>query len=44
MPWLFYGLLVLTPQEREEWHAPLFCLGLVMNLVGTVATYNSWIG
>lgn len=44
MPWLFYGLLVLTPQEREEWHVPLFCLGLVMNLVGTVATYNSWIG
>lgn len=46
LPYLFYGLLVWKPQGHwfAKWNQPLFYLGLTINVVGTVANYNAWIG
>lgn len=45
LPYLYFGLLVLRPEEerRELLNLPLYTLGLCVNLVGTVAAYNGWI-
>lgn len=45
LPYLFLGLLLWRPKGDSfvRWNIPLFFLGLAVNLVGTVATYNNWI-
>lgn len=45
LPYLFLGFLLWRPKEDSfvRWNIPLFFLGLAVNLVGTVATYNNWI-
>lgn len=45
LPYLFYGMLVLKPEGEgfAKACAPLMVLGAVINLLGSVATYNSWI-
>ena len=45
LPWLFYGLLCWMP-DRWWFRLParaLFCFGAALNVIGTVATFNSWI-
>lgn len=45
LPYLFCGLLMWKPKSEKfaACNVPLFFLGLALNLVGTVATYNYWI-
>lgn len=45
LPYLFFGFLLWRPKSDTfvRWNIPLFFLGLAVNLIGTVATYNSWI-
>ncbi len=45
LPYLFLGLLLFKPKSDDfvRWNIPLFFLGFAINLIGTVATYNSWI-
>lgn len=45
LPYLFYGILLWKPEKDwfARWNLPLFYMGLTLQLVGTVATYNNWI-
>ena len=45
MPYLLYGILCWMPQSEvfDLWCLPPALLGAAINLIGTVATYNSWI-
>ena len=45
LPYLFLGLLVWMPKGERftRWNMPLFILGTVINVIGSVATYNHWI-
>lgn len=46
LPYLLYGMLSLAPEDDGHLAtlcAPLFAMGFAVNLIGTVATYNSWI-
>lgn len=45
LPYAFLALLYMMPQEDkiEKLQYPLAVLGLLINVVGTCATYNGWI-
>ena len=45
LPYVFFGLLAFKPENEKSsnLNIPLFMLGLSVNLIGTVATYNHWI-
>lgn len=45
LPFVFYGILKFMPEEENKvkWNFPLFILGMLINFVGTIATYNYWI-
>ncbi len=45
LPFVFYGILNFMPEKEEyvKWNYPLFILGMLLNFVGTIATYNYWI-
>ena len=47
MPWIWLGVLLHLPEETEPrftaWNLPLMALGVALQFLGTVATYNAWI-
>ena len=45
LPFLFCGLLKWKPKNQlfDKMNIPLFCLGALVNTVGTIAVYNHWI-
>lgn len=46
LPFVYYGILITMPEDEVwvKWNYPLFILGLCLNFVGSIATYNNWIG
>lgn len=45
LPFVYLGILKYMPEKEAwvKWNYPLCCLGICLNIVGAVATYNSWI-
>lgn len=45
LPFVYYGILITMPDEDTwvKWNYPLFILGICLNFVGSIATYNYWI-
>jgi len=45
LPFVYYGILNFMPEKETlvKWNYPLFIFGMLLNFVGTIATYNYWI-
>ncbi|BCN30460.1 hypothetical protein [Anaeromicropila herbilytica] len=45
LAYLFYGLMLIIPKKdvTNRIHYPLCLFGIAINIVGTIAVYNSWI-
>lgn len=45
LPFVYCGVLVYLPEDdtNVKWNYPLCILGMCLNFVGSIATYNTWL-